>query len=70
MLCNPKYKVLEKTEKKPTFKDDNEIVKFTGAIKSQALKIDLRPKASKEDKKASDKVDQEKMKDALIRERS
>ena len=55
MLCNPKYKVLEKTEKKPTFKDDNEIVKVTGAIKSQAIKIDLRPKASKEDKKASDK---------------
>ena len=69
-LCNPKVKLLEKGVNKPTFDDDNEVIKLNLKFQNPALRVNVVPVANATKKKAAEIVESNtKLNDAVDRER-
>jgi hypothetical protein len=45
-LCNPKVKLLEKGVNKPTFDDENEVIKLNLKFQNPALRVNVVPVAN------------------------
>jgi len=42
-LCNPKAKILENGVNKPSFDDENEVIKLNLKFANQALRVNVQP---------------------------
>lgn len=69
-LCNPKVKLLEKGVNKPSFDDENEVIKLNLKFTNQALRVNVQPQPTAAKKKTAEVAESNtRLNDAVDRER-